>query len=115
MTASNTVPAAELRPMLDRTESEEHFQQRVIKLALAEGWAPYHTRRSKGSHRGWPDLVLVRVPRLVVAELKRESGQPTRDQLFWLQALKACGVETYTWRPSDWEEIERALGARGRG
>jgi hypothetical protein len=72
-------------------------------------WRTFHTRNSKGSDPGWPDLVLIRPPRAVYAELKTTEGKVTPKQRETLEALQACGYETYVWRPCDREEIARVL------
>ena len=90
-------------------QPERSFQQQVEDAARFLGWRYYHTRRSDGSAKGFPDLVLVRRPWIIFAELKREGRHPTKAQQAWLDELKACGIETYVWRPSDWPAIERRL------
>jgi hypothetical protein len=62
------------------------------------------------SPAGFPDLVLCRPPRLVVAELKTATGKATLAQQEWLAALGACtGVEAALWRPADWSLIDATL------
>jgi hypothetical protein len=96
--------------------SEGALLDAIRKLAKMAGgrWMTYHTRFSRGSEPGWPDLVLlsVRQHRLIVAELKREGEQPTAAQELWLGALAAVGIEVAVWRPSDLPEIAAVL--RGR-
>jgi len=90
--------------------SEKHFQQAVLDFAAYNGWKlRYHTLTSIGSQPGFPDLVLVRAPRLIFAELKTEKGRLTIEQSRWLEALWDCGQEAFCWRPSDWPAIERVL------
>ena len=36
----------------------------------------------------------------------------TSAQRAWLEALAACGIETYCWRPSDFEAIAARLQRR---
>ena len=72
-------------------------------------WRTYHTLRSRGSEPGFPDLVLVRPPRLIFAELKATGGRVSRPQRGWLTDLEATGVEVYLWWPSDRPTIERIL------
>ena len=92
--------------------SEDALQAQVELVADALGWRHYHTHDSRRSDRGFPDLVLVRAPRLVFAELKRQNGRVRPDQKLWLGALQtvaaaveaACGqalVEVHLWRPID--------------
>lgn len=100
--------------------TEKRFLQQLKDLSRLCGWRAYHTLDSRGSDPGFPDLVLVRSPELVFAELKTEKGLPTPDQEAWLQALSNCTAhQTRLWRPSDWPEIEATLlqtpPLRGRG
>ena len=64
---------------------EQSFQEAVLEVAKLAGWRSLHIRpagRADGSWRtpiggdgkGWPDLTLVRPPRLLFVELKSESG-----------------------------------------
>ena len=90
--------------------TEAQFQRQVVEVAHLFGWTVYHPQLSKWSERGWPDLAMVRPPRLLFAELKRENGKTTEHQDKWLALLGACpGVETYLWRPSDLDAIATAL------
>lgn len=93
-------------------QSERDFQRAVVDLATASRWTLcYHTLNSRGSASGFPDLVLVRVPELIFAELKTDKGRVSDAQHEWLRSLEACGVETYVWRPSDWATVEARLTA----
>jgi hypothetical protein len=87
------------RVLAELTPSEADFQARVLKRARALGWTAYHTHWSKHSEAGFPDLCLVRGPRLLFAELKvwpRLAPQPA--QVAWLERLRAVpGVEVYLW------------------
>ncbi len=104
--------------------TEAEFQQQVLELAKLRGWLRAHFRpgRTKSGWRtavsgdgaGFPDLVLVRPPRLIFAELKRNGGKVSHDQLVWLTELGRCQVpcgmvEVYLWRPIDWKQIELVL------
>lgn len=94
--------------------TEEVFQAKVLELAELLGWHVYHTRDSRGSHAGFPDLTFARADRLAFAELKAEKGRVRPAQEAWLVALAATGVETYVWRPSDWDLIVATLTRRDR-
>ncbi|MDP9439871.1 MAG: VRR-NUC domain-containing protein [Actinomycetota bacterium] len=90
--------------------TEKEFQAQVLDLARRSGWCCYHTHDSRRSAPGFPDLVLVRAPVVVFAELKTETGKVRPEQRDWLAALKRCeGVEARLWRPRDWPEIEEVL------
>lgn len=94
--------------------TEQHFQTQVEQLAAYYGWTlQYHTHDSRRSHKGWPDLVLCRSPEILFVELKGEKTRVTPEQTQWLTALTACGLETYLWRPSDFDAAHARL-ARGR-
>jgi hypothetical protein len=59
---------------------------------------------------GYPDLTLVRPPRVVFAEMKSQTGRLSETQREWLADLAACpGIESYVWRPNDWFSIETIL------
>jgi hypothetical protein len=99
-----------LRPTL----SEKAFSQTVTDLARLLGWACYRTWLSVRSPAGFPDLVLVRPPRLIFAELKSEKGRLTEAQRAWIELLaQVPAVETYVWRPSDWPTILAVLSRDG--
>lgn len=108
-----TVPAA---PPARRTGvrlpqiSEKAFQQQVVGLARYSGFRVYHTFDSRRSEPGFPDLVMIRAPRVLFAELKAGRGKTSPAQDVWLEALSRCpGVEVYLWRPDDIDEIRRTL------
>lgn len=93
--------------------TEKDFQASVLELAHVKGWNTYHTYDSRRSAAGFPDLFLVRPPRIVVAELKSSRGRITPAQRAWLDLLARCsGVETYVWRPAGFDEIARVLSRR---
>ena len=93
-------------------ESEESFQRRVLELARWMGWSAYHTFDSRGSQPGFPDLVLVRAPRVIFAELKKDTArrQLPLHQAWWHAQLERCpGIETYVWRPKQWSDVRQVL------
>jgi len=95
-------------------ESEDHFLGRVLELARVFGWQlQYHTFDSRRSQPGFPDVVVVRAPRVVFLELKTDYGRLTLPQEAWRSELGRCpGVEHYVIRPKDWQRLERILGRR---
>ena len=87
----------------------DHLEQ-VKAVALMCGWRLHHTFDSGRSAAGFPDLVLVRPPRVIFAELKRQNGRVTIPQHLWFHDLDECpGVEAYIWKPSDWNEIVEVI------
>lgn len=90
--------------------TEKDWQEEVLTLARYGGWTlRYHTFDSRHSAAGFPDLVLVRVPELVIAELKTDKGRVSPAQQEWLEALAACGLETHVWRPRDRQAVDQRL------
>jgi hypothetical protein len=95
-----------------RTISEKAWQAQVEQIARGAGWLIYHTHDSRRSNPGFPDLVLVKGPRLIFAELKTHTGRISPDQRRWLDALGAASAEVYVWRPADQDEVLAALTRR---
>ena len=97
--------------------NEKELDTAVGELAALFGWLRYHTFDSHRSPCGFPDLVLVRPPRLIAAELKAENGRLTASQTEWLDALGRCpGIETYVWRPQDLDHVASMLSRNwGKG
>jgi hypothetical protein len=89
--------------------TEKAWQEQVVQLATLYGWRHFHVHDSRRSDPGWPDLVLVRAPALLAAELKTDRGRLTTAQAEWLALLDACGVETHVWRPRDFDAVHARL------
>lgn len=90
--------------------TEAQWLRQVVDLARLLGWQTFHPWLSIHSERGWPDLALVRPPRLILAELKTDRGKTTPAQEHWLALLRECpGVETALWRPSDIDQVAEVL------
>ncbi len=95
--------------------TESAWQTQVCRMARQQGFAIYHTRYALGSEPGFPDLVLIRPPRVVFTELKTDHGRLTDKQRFWADLLLACpSVEYYLWRPFMVEYVARVIFALGR-
>ena len=95
-------------------ETEKDFMRAIHLLAELCGWLIYHTHDSRRSPAGFPDLVLVKPPRVLFIETKSEKGRVTPEQQTWLTALEACDEppQTYLARPSDWESIAAVIQGR---
>ena len=108
--------------------NEADFQQSIIDHARANGWYVHYLpdwmfrlalasmKRRRRNDRPWPDkgfpdLVMRydypdgRGHRVVVAELKTDTGRVDVALRPWLAAWKGTGVETYVWRASDTDAI----------
>jgi hypothetical protein len=109
------------KPTFASVISERELQTAVIECAKLLGWRVMHQRPARTlqgwrtpleGHAGYPDLTMLRPPRLVFAELKSKKGRVHFDQATWLNGFDAVpGVEQYLWRPADWEtgKIEDVL------
>lgn len=94
----------------------------VIRLAKQLGYLVYHTHDSRSNHwatdAGYPDLHLVheRRRRSIHAELKGDSEYgkrgPAPEQVRWINALLAAGLEAYVWYPRDINDIVTILSRR---
>lgn len=97
------------------------WEEQLLELAALLGWRRAHFRPLQtkdgrwrtpvsGDGAGFPDLVLVRGERLIVAEAKAGRASTTPEQRAWLDALDAVpGVEAYVWRPEQWDAIVATL------
>jgi hypothetical protein len=109
---------------------EEAFQDQVLEIAALYRWRAYHTYDSRHSVAGFPDLVLVRGPELIFAELKAQNGRISAAQQEWINDLfqvqaavnhaRSALVDEYTlaplpsvevhiWRPADFDAIHDRL------
>ena len=101
--------------------SEADWQRRVMDTARLTGWMCAHFRPAKtqrgrwvtpmAGDKGFPDLVLAKDGRLLLAELKTDKGRPTLEQQAWLAELGAHGR---LWRPAQWEAVLLDLGVTKR-
>lgn len=108
------------QPSLISAEALQHerdFARWLTDAAKLFGWRFAHFRPARGKwgwvtpmegDAGWPDYVLVRPPRLILAELKRlrRPSELKPGQREWLTALDGVpGVEVYVWTPDQRDEI----------
>jgi hypothetical protein len=70
--------------------TEAELQQIIIDQAELVGWRVFHDNDSRRNVPGFPDLVLVRPPRVVFMELKSATGRLRPEQHEWMDALMRC-------------------------
>ena len=93
-----------------RILTEKDFQQQVVDAAHLFGWWVFHDYDARKNEPGFPDLVLIRPPRVLFLELKRETGRCTRAQEKVLGMLDECpGVEAGVVRPSGLKHLLQQL------
>jgi hypothetical protein len=103
------INAKEYKKQSYKNLTEKELLRDCIHTARTLGYKIFHQydsrRSSKHSYQtpGFPDLVLLRHPRLIFVELKRESKIPTKEQLEWLTTLPKCKVEAFYIVPSEFE------------
>lgn len=88
--------------------TEAEWQADVEALAATLGWWAWHDNDPRRNVAGFPDLLLVR-ERVVWAELKTETGVLRPGQAIMRDRLIAAGAEWHLWRPSDLDDVTRAL------
>ena len=84
--------------------SEDQFQTAVIELAKLNGYRlVYHTRDSRRSVAGFPDLVLVSEhrQRALFRELKTSKGRLSPAQFDWISSMQLAKLNAGVWRPED--------------
>lgn len=103
-----------------RAESEKQYQKRITDLASLYGWRWAHFSDSRKQVRpgvfvgdadaaGFPDLVLVRPPEMIVIEVKAELGKTTEIQDEWLKDFANSGIDAYVSRPSTFDTVKKRL------
>jgi hypothetical protein len=113
-----------LQAVLDAT-GEAAWQRQVLNAAETFGWRFFHDQATNtprrcsacGAYRrgprnvaGFPDLLLLRGRRMIVAELKDEYGTVSDEQQAWLDWFAAIpGVEVHIWRPRDSDRVTEIL------
>lgn len=67
--------------------------------------------------KGWLDWTFcnVKIGHMVISELKSDAKTITDEQQECLDALRACGVDAYYWRPRDIEEVQEVFLKHLRG
>ncbi len=103
--------------------NEKDFSSEVEDLLNIFGWTWCHFRPAMvkrgreityrtalSGKKGFPDYFAVRIPRVLIIELKSDDGALSQDQREWAELLLACpGVEYYLLRPSDIDMIASLL------
>ena len=105
----DTIPIEEAVLRVQNSMKERELQAIVKQMAELCGWEYYHTYDSRRSNPGFPDVVMLRGERMIVAELKVQKGKVSEHQERWLKKFDKAGSEAYLWRPSDLREIEELL------
>lgn len=91
------------------TQTEAQFMRTVRDAAHQLGWVTAHFPAMLANPAGFPDLLLFRDGRVLVAELKTDAGKLGPKQWEWIGTLAGAGIDVRIWRPEDWSEIEQTL------
>jgi hypothetical protein len=99
--------------------TEEEFTSQVLEYAKLRGWRTAHFRPARtakgwrtavsGDGKGFPDLIMLRSERLLVAELKVGRNKGTHEQHAWIKAFSLITPDAYFWYPEHWDSIEYIL------
>ena len=93
--------------------NEKEWRRDVLRLADSGGWAHYYTPYSLGATPGWPDLALIKPPRVILAELKTRKGRTRAGQEDTRYLLERCDrLEYHLWRPEDEPDVIATLDLR---
>ncbi len=95
------------------------LQEQIIALARLKGWTVAHFRPAltqngwrtpvSADGQGFPDLILVRPPRILVFECKGRYEKLTHEQAKWLTLFSGCGASGMVVRSDDWPDVEILL------
>ena len=99
--------------------TERQYAEQVEGVLDAFGWTWCHMRAARTKH-GWRtplsgyagmlDYTAVRDGRLLMFEIKTDTGRLTAEQQWWFDELKKCpGVEVYVWQPKMWDVLLETL------
>ncbi len=98
--------------------TEAQFSQQVEDLLNLYHWKWCHfrpARTEKGwrtplsGHKGFLDYIAVKSGRLLIFELKSDTGKVSPEQQCWLDELDRTLIPVFVWRPRDWEKIVKML------
>ena len=104
--------------------SEAAFQEQVIALARSLHYRVAHFRkvrvqRKNGSThwetpvaadgKGFPDLLIVGRGRVFAMELKKHPNVPSIEQLQWIEAMSAAGIDADVYYTDEMERIVEKL------
>ncbi len=90
--------------------TEADLQQLLTDAAELNGWLVFHDNDSRRNAAGFPDLVLVKPPRVLFLELKSEIGRVRPEQHVWMDALSRCDtIASAIVRPEHADQIIKYL------
>ena len=90
--------------------NEAALQQLLTDAAELNGWLVFHDNDSRRNAAGFPDLVLVKPPRVLFLELKSEIGRVRPEQHVWMDALmRSDTIGSAIVRPEHADQIIKYL------
>lgn len=96
--------------------TEAELQRIVCDALTFGGWLWMHQRPGRTSTgwrtaiegtAGFPDLIALRGERVLVLEVKSETGRISIDQRRWIEAWRRAGIDARIIRPVD---VDRLIG-----
>jgi len=95
----------------DTPPTGEHLRAMFQAARRELGGLSYHTRDSRGSDVGFPDVVdLPRGGSVSYVEFKGRGERVTPEQRAWMDALVVAGERVYECRPANARSVAVALG-----
>lgn len=90
--------------------TEADLQTLIVDVAEQYGWLVFHDNDSRRNNAGFPDLVLVKPPRVVFIELKSDKGTLRPEQQVWMGRLLECDtIASAVVRPEHLELVTNYL------
>jgi hypothetical protein len=111
---SRLTSVEEYRRLVGLDASEDDLLTDVGSRLALGSWRWHHVRRLdlglQMGDPGFPDVIALRGPDLLVAELKGPHGRYELGQREWLAAFdEVRRIRTATWRPADVDAIAEVL------
>jgi len=97
---SHPAGSSQIAARMSEDRGPDSLDAHVRRLCKDLGLLRYHTRDSRGSVRGYPDLTICGIGGVLFRELKTQRGTVKPEQQAWLDALTAAGQSAAVWRPA---------------
>ena len=94
--------------------SEDDLLNQVREIMKAYGFWVFHDQDSRRNEAGLTDIIAIREPRVIFAELKTMKGVATDIQRNVMRQLRGSNQETYLWRPRHLDRIDEICAMQER-
>lgn len=91
-----------------RRRDEDDMKDQIIEVSKTLGYLVFHDNDPKRNVAGFPDLWILGFGKLLVLELKTDTGTVTREQQKWIAQLKIAGIDVRVYRCAQWRTRDLA-------